>query len=55
MTIRTIAVLGAGTMGHGIAYAAAAAGFETRLYDVSGAQLTRARAQITSALKGAGK
>jgi len=34
-TIRTIAVLGAGTMGHGIAHAAMAAGFDTRLYDVA--------------------
>jgi 3-hydroxybutyryl-CoA dehydrogenase len=33
--IRIVAVLGAGTMGHGIAHAAAAGGFETRLYDVS--------------------
>ena len=32
--IRTITVLGAGTMGHGIAHAAIAGGFETRIYDV---------------------
>ena len=32
--IRSIAVLGAGTMGHGIAYAAAVGGLETRLFDV---------------------
>jgi 3-hydroxybutyryl-CoA dehydrogenase len=51
MTVRTIAVLGAGTMGHGIAHAAAAAGFETRLYDVSDAQLARARAQIEQVLR----
>lgn len=44
--VRTIAVLGAGTMGHGIAHAAAAAGFETRLYDVSEDQLAKARARI---------
>lgn len=41
--VKVIAVLGAGTMGHGIAHAAVAAGFETRLYDVSEAQLTKAR------------
>ncbi len=35
--IRTIAVLGAGTMGHGIAHVAAAAGYETRLFDVAAA------------------
>ena len=33
--IRTIAVLGAGTMGHGIAHVAALAGLDVRLYDVS--------------------
>ena len=32
--IRTVAVLGAGTMGHGIAQICAAAGMEVRLYDV---------------------
>ncbi len=42
----TIAVLGAGIMGHGIAHAAIAAGYTTRLYDVSEAQLEKARAQI---------
>ncbi|HTR49637.1 MAG TPA: 3-hydroxyacyl-CoA dehydrogenase family protein [Kofleriaceae bacterium] len=31
--IRTIAVIGAGTMGHGIAHVAALAGFDVRLYD----------------------
>src|SRR5688500_1269914 len=35
MNIRQIAVLGAGTMGHGIAHAAIAAGYETHLFDVS--------------------
>lgn len=35
MNITSIAVLGAGTMGHGIAHAAIAAGYETSLYDVS--------------------
>jgi 3-hydroxybutyryl-CoA dehydrogenase len=51
MTVRVIAVLGAGTMGHGIAHAAAAAGFETRLYDVSEQQLAKARAQIATILR----
>jgi 3-hydroxybutyryl-CoA dehydrogenase len=41
MTIRRIAVLGAGTMGHGIAHASLAAGFETSLYDVSAGALKR--------------
>jgi 3-hydroxybutyryl-CoA dehydrogenase len=46
MTVRTITVLGAGTMGHGIAHAAAAAGYETRLFDVSETQIERARSLI---------
>jgi 3-hydroxybutyryl-CoA dehydrogenase len=49
--IRTIAVLGAGTMGHGIAHAAASSGFETRLFDVSESQLAKARAQISGILR----
>lgn len=49
--ITTIAVLGAGTMGHGIAHAAMAAGFETRLYDVSEPQLTKARGVIDGIVK----
>ncbi len=43
---RHITVLGAGTMGHGIAHAAASSGFSTVLYDVSDAVLERARGQI---------
>ncbi len=49
--IRTIAVLGAGTMGHGVAHAAAASGFVTRLYDVSDASLTKAHGQIDAILR----
>ena len=33
--IKRISVIGAGTMGHGIAHAAIAAGYETRMFDVS--------------------
>jgi len=44
--IRRVAVLGAGTMGHGIAHAAMAAGYETRLFDVSSDALEKARATI---------
>lgn len=51
MAIRTIAVLGAGTMGHGIAHGTAVAGYETRLYDVSEAQLAKARGQIEAILR----
>jgi 3-hydroxybutyryl-CoA dehydrogenase len=46
MNIRRIAVLGAGTMGHGIAHAAMAGGFETRMYDVSDAAVESGRAAI---------
>jgi 3-hydroxybutyryl-CoA dehydrogenase len=44
--IKTVAVLGAGTMGHGIAHAAMAAGYTTMLFDVSQAQLDTARSVI---------
>jgi 3-hydroxybutyryl-CoA dehydrogenase len=46
MEIRTIAVLGAGTMGHGIAHAAISAGYDTRLYDVSDAAVEKGRGAI---------
>jgi 3-hydroxybutyryl-CoA dehydrogenase len=46
MQIRHITVLGAGTMGHGIAHAAVAAGYDTRLFDVAPAALERGRAAI---------
>jgi 3-hydroxybutyryl-CoA dehydrogenase len=51
MDIRTIAVLGAGTMGHGIAHAAIAGGFETRLYDVSDTAVEKGRAAIEQILR----
>ena len=41
--IERIVVLGAGTMGHGIARVAAGAGFETMLFDIAEAALARAR------------
>jgi 3-hydroxybutyryl-CoA dehydrogenase len=41
-----ITVIGAGTMGHGIAHAAVAGGFEAVLYDVSPDALGRARSAI---------
>ena len=44
--IDAITVIGAGTMGHGIAHAAMAGGFETRLYDVADPRLDRGRAAI---------
>ena len=44
--ITTVAVLGAGTMGHGIAHAAIAGGYEARVYDVSAAAVGKGRAAI---------
>ena len=44
--IRAVAVLGAGTMGHGIAHAAMAAGYDTVLYDVSQAAVDKGKAAI---------
>jgi 3-hydroxybutyryl-CoA dehydrogenase len=50
-TVGTIAVLGAGTMGHGIAHASAAAGCQTWIYDVAEPPLAHARAEIDAILK----
>ena len=44
--LRPLAVLGAGTMGHGIAYAALAAGYPVLLYDVWAPQLAKASGAI---------
>jgi 3-hydroxybutyryl-CoA dehydrogenase len=46
--IARVAVLGAGTMGHGIAHAAAAAGYETRLFDVDPAAVERGRGAVAA-------
>jgi 3-hydroxybutyryl-CoA dehydrogenase len=48
---RTIAVLGAGTMGHGIAHAAMTAEFDTVLYDVSDAAVTKGQSAIDAVIK----
>ena len=48
---RRVAVIGAGTMGRGIAQVAALGGFETHLFDVDGAAVGRALEAIASALK----
>ena len=44
-------MLGAGTMGHGIAHAAMTAGFDTALYDVSEAAVTKGKSAIDAVLK----
>jgi 3-hydroxybutyryl-CoA dehydrogenase len=46
VSVTRVTVLGAGTMGHGIAHAALAAGYDTRLYDVATSALDRGRAAI---------
>ncbi len=51
--MKRIAVIGAGTMGHGIAQVAAIAGFETFLTDTSDEVLERAVARIAENLSGA--
>ena len=52
MSDKLIGVVGAGTMGQGIAQVVAASGFNVRLYDVAEQQLSRAEANID---KGLGK
>jgi len=47
---KTIAVLGAGIMGRGIAYASAVSGFDTVLQDTSAEALDRARGEIAATL-----
>ena len=51
--VQSCAVLGAGTMGHGIAQLAAQAGLETRLYDVSREAAERGLQKIRANLDGA--
>jgi 3-hydroxybutyryl-CoA dehydrogenase len=50
VTIQTVAVLGGGIMGRGIAYASALAGYDTLLQDVSRPALDQAQAEITGLL-----
>jgi 3-hydroxybutyryl-CoA dehydrogenase len=49
--IRTIAIIGTGTMGRGIAYLSAVAGYDTILFDTDSAALDAARASIDSMLR----
>jgi 3-hydroxybutyryl-CoA dehydrogenase len=50
MDIKTVGVVGAGTMGNGIAQAFAQAGYHVRLVDVAQAMLDRARTSIDKSL-----
>jgi len=49
--IRHIAVIGTGTMGRGIAYLSAVAGYDTTIYDVDAGALDAAKASIESTLR----
>jgi 3-hydroxybutyryl-CoA dehydrogenase len=49
-TITTVAVLGAGQMGAGIAHAVALGGYSVRLYDVAAARLPLAQGEIAASL-----
>ncbi|KAA5543407.1 3-hydroxyacyl-CoA dehydrogenase family protein [Adhaeribacter rhizoryzae] len=49
--IKTIGVVGAGTMGHGIAQVCAQAGFRTLLFDINAAALSQAQTDITQNLE----
>ena len=49
--MKTITVLGAGTMGHGIAHAAIAGGYATRMYDVSDMAVAKGRSSIENIVK----
>src|SRR5207248_1626675 len=50
MTVKTVGVVGAGTMGNGIAQVFAQAGFAVRLVDVAQPMLDRARGAIEKSL-----
>jgi 3-hydroxybutyryl-CoA dehydrogenase len=50
VAVKKIAVLGAGTMGHGIAHAAMAAGFDTALYDISEAAVGKGKSAIDAVI-----
>src|SRR5438034_1257696 len=50
MTIKTVGVVGAGTMGNGIAQVFAQSGFSVRLVDVAQPMLDRARGSIEKSL-----
>jgi 3-hydroxybutyryl-CoA dehydrogenase len=51
LEIRTIAILGAGTMGSGIAQLAARAGYDTRIFDVDAASLERGLKRLHEGLE----
>ena len=50
-TVRTVGVIGAGTMGNGIAQACAVSGIRAVMVDVSDAALEKGRATIAGSLE----
>jgi 3-hydroxybutyryl-CoA dehydrogenase len=50
MTIERVSVIGGGTMGRGIAQAAAVAGYRVLLFDVTGEILDEARSQVAASI-----
>ena len=50
MKFEHIAIIGAGTMGHGIAHVSAAAGYKVTLYDVDEARVSAGVAKVKAAL-----
>ena len=50
-SIERAAVLGAGTMGHGIAHVLCGSGIETRLFDISDAAVETGKSKITANLE----
>jgi 3-hydroxybutyryl-CoA dehydrogenase len=50
VAVKSIAVLGAGTMGHGIAHAAISAGYDTVLYDVSQPAVDKGKSAIDAVI-----
>lgn len=52
MSGKSLAIVGAGTMGQGIAYAAAAAGYSVAITDASSAALSRAMETISASVRG---
>jgi 3-hydroxybutyryl-CoA dehydrogenase len=56
MDIQRVLIVGAGTMGHGIAHVAAVAGYDTQLYDAMDGAVERGLAQVNANLaKGVAK
>jgi 3-hydroxybutyryl-CoA dehydrogenase len=51
VAVKTIAVLGAGTMGHGIAHASMTAGYDTVIYDIADAAVEKGRSAIDAVIK----